>query len=175
MDRGAWWATVHGVTKSRTRLSDFTFILLPLRRSLSLEAELPGEFQVVLTLLLASVLFPDVWPCGWTGVLGWLTKSWLWIPKTVASQRSPDGLEPPFECPQQSRICSAMLARPRGLVTVPLSGLHSPSFPHSGVRSLHVTSPRLCSTHGSACLTSPVYEHPDGSCYTPPDSVPDNS
>ena len=25
MDRGAWWATVHGVTKSRTLLSDFTF------------------------------------------------------------------------------------------------------------------------------------------------------
>ena len=22
MDRGAWWATVHGVTKSQTRLSD---------------------------------------------------------------------------------------------------------------------------------------------------------
>ena len=25
MGRGAWWAAVHGVTKSRTRLSDFTF------------------------------------------------------------------------------------------------------------------------------------------------------
>ena len=25
MDGGAWWATVHGVTKSRTRLSDLTF------------------------------------------------------------------------------------------------------------------------------------------------------
>ena len=25
MDAGAWWATVHGVVKSRTRLSDFTF------------------------------------------------------------------------------------------------------------------------------------------------------
>ena len=25
MKGGAWWATVHGVTKSRTRLSDFTF------------------------------------------------------------------------------------------------------------------------------------------------------
>ena len=25
MDRGAWQAAVHGVTKSRTRLSDFTF------------------------------------------------------------------------------------------------------------------------------------------------------
>ena len=27
MDGGAWWATVHGVTKSRTRLSDFPFFL----------------------------------------------------------------------------------------------------------------------------------------------------
>ena len=25
MDRGGWWATVHGVAKSQTRLSDFTF------------------------------------------------------------------------------------------------------------------------------------------------------
>ena len=25
MDRGAWWAPVHGVTKSQTRLSDLTF------------------------------------------------------------------------------------------------------------------------------------------------------
>ena len=29
-DRGAWWATVHGVTKSQTQLSDFTSLsLLP--------------------------------------------------------------------------------------------------------------------------------------------------
>ena len=25
MDGGAWWAVVHGVAKSRTQLSDFTF------------------------------------------------------------------------------------------------------------------------------------------------------
>ena len=25
MDRGAWWAAVHGVAKSRTRLRDFIF------------------------------------------------------------------------------------------------------------------------------------------------------
>ena len=25
MDGGAWWAALHGVTKSRTRMSDFTF------------------------------------------------------------------------------------------------------------------------------------------------------
>ena len=28
MDGGAWWATVHGVTKSRTGLSNFTFFSL---------------------------------------------------------------------------------------------------------------------------------------------------
>ena len=25
LDRGAWWAAVHGVARSQTRLSDFTF------------------------------------------------------------------------------------------------------------------------------------------------------
>ena len=25
MDRGAWWAAVHGIAKSQTRLSNFTF------------------------------------------------------------------------------------------------------------------------------------------------------
>ena len=25
MDGGAWWAAVHGITKSQTRLTDFTF------------------------------------------------------------------------------------------------------------------------------------------------------
>ena len=25
MDRGAWWATVHGFTKSQTQLNDFQF------------------------------------------------------------------------------------------------------------------------------------------------------
>ena len=27
MDGGAWWATVHGVTKSQTQLSDFTITI----------------------------------------------------------------------------------------------------------------------------------------------------
>ena len=27
MDRGAWWAAGHGLAKSRTQLSDFTFFL----------------------------------------------------------------------------------------------------------------------------------------------------
>ena len=30
-DGGAWWATVHGVTKNQTQLSDFTFKTILLR------------------------------------------------------------------------------------------------------------------------------------------------
>ena len=30
MDRGAWWATAHGIAKSWTRLSNFDFPLIPL-------------------------------------------------------------------------------------------------------------------------------------------------
>jgi len=29
MDGGAWWATVYGLAKSRTRLSDFTSLEIP--------------------------------------------------------------------------------------------------------------------------------------------------
>ena len=40
MDRGAWWATVHGVAKSQTRLSDFTYLLTYLQ--VILDQETPG-------------------------------------------------------------------------------------------------------------------------------------
>ena len=33
MDRRAWWATVHGVAKSWTRLSNFTFTFTPMNRA----------------------------------------------------------------------------------------------------------------------------------------------
>ena len=42
MDRGAWWATVHGVAKSRTRLRDFTFTL----HFHALEKEMKSESEV---------------------------------------------------------------------------------------------------------------------------------
>ena len=43
MDGGAWWATVHGVAKSRTRLSDFTFIF----HSHALEKEMATHCSVL--------------------------------------------------------------------------------------------------------------------------------
>ena len=47
-DRGAWWAAVHGVAKSRTRLSDFSslFTFMHWRRKWQPTAVfLPGESQ----------------------------------------------------------------------------------------------------------------------------------
>ena len=49
MDGGAWWAAVHGVVKSRTRLSDFTFIFHfhALEKEMATHSTvfLPGESQ----------------------------------------------------------------------------------------------------------------------------------
>ena len=45
MDRGAWWAAVHGVAKSRTRLSDFTFTLHFHVLEKEMAVFLPGESQ----------------------------------------------------------------------------------------------------------------------------------
>ena len=48
MDGGAWWAAVHGVTKSWTRLSDFifTFHFHALEKEMATHSSvLPGESQ----------------------------------------------------------------------------------------------------------------------------------
>ena len=44
MDRGAWWAAVHGVTKSRTQLSDFTFTFHfhPLEKEMATHSSVPA-------------------------------------------------------------------------------------------------------------------------------------
>ena len=44
MDGGAWWAAVHGVVKSRARLSDFTFLHWR-RKWQPTPVFLPGESQ----------------------------------------------------------------------------------------------------------------------------------
>ena len=43
MDGGAWWAAVHGVEKSRTQLSDFTFTF----HFHALEKEMATHFSVL--------------------------------------------------------------------------------------------------------------------------------
>ena len=43
MDRGAWWAAVHGVAQSRSRLSDFTFTF----HFHAMEKEMATHFSVL--------------------------------------------------------------------------------------------------------------------------------
>ena len=48
MDGGAWWAAVHGVSGSRTRLNDFTFAFHfhALEKEMAIHSMfLPGESQ----------------------------------------------------------------------------------------------------------------------------------
>ena len=51
MDGGAWWATVHGVTKSQTQLSDFTFtsvyMSIPISQFIPLPTFPPGNSKFV--------------------------------------------------------------------------------------------------------------------------------
>ena len=44
MDGGAWWATVHGVAKSRTRLSDFTFTFIAYNMYVGSNYSIPVRF-----------------------------------------------------------------------------------------------------------------------------------
>ena len=57
---GAWWAAVHGVAKSRTRLSDFTFTshFHVLEKEMATPVFLPGESQG-----LGSLVGYRLWGC----------------------------------------------------------------------------------------------------------------
>ena len=74
MDRGAWWVTVHGVAKSRTRLSDFHFTHWKMRGrvewSLKHFSNLETLFQCCLlvpgpSITSDSPTLPDTY--GWSG------------------------------------------------------------------------------------------------------------
>ena len=54
MEGGAWWATVHGVAKSRTRLSDFTHC----RKNSADSARRNGGWPAVSESQQAEVLWP---------------------------------------------------------------------------------------------------------------------
>ena len=61
MDGGAWWAAVHGVVKSRTRLSDFTFFTFHFH---ALEKEMATHSSVL------------AWKIPGTGEPGGLPSMW---------------------------------------------------------------------------------------------------
>ena len=60
MDGGAWWATVHGVAKSQTRLSDFTFTF----HFHALEKEMAPHSSVL------AWRIPGMGERGWAAIYG---------------------------------------------------------------------------------------------------------
>ena len=60
MDRGAWWATVHGIAKSWTRLSDFTFNF----HFHALEKEMATHYSVLASIRVFpnELALPIRWP-----------------------------------------------------------------------------------------------------------------
>ena len=76
MDGGAWWAAVHGVTKSQTRLSDFAFTF----HFHALEKEMATHSSV-----LAWRIPGEAW---WAAVYG-VTQSWTrlkWLSSSSSSK-----------------------------------------------------------------------------------------
>ena len=68
-DGGAWWAAVHGIAKSRTWLSDFTFTFMHWRRKWqATPVFLPGESQerrILLGCCLWSLTESDTTEATW--------------------------------------------------------------------------------------------------------------
>ena len=76
MDRGAWWAAVHGVARSRTRLSDFTFTFH------SCIGEGNGN-----PLHCSCLENPRDGGAWWAAVCG-VTRSWTWLKRLSSSSSS---------------------------------------------------------------------------------------
>ena len=100
MDRGAWEAAVHGIAKSWTRLSDFTFFHLITGLSSLLDCELlEGRNHAI---------FTAEFPVPWVGtqikfaewVNEWLVESSNWSPMNSR------GLSPPTDIPGLPRWLS---------------------------------------------------------------------
>ena len=81
MDGGSWWAIVHGVSKSQTRLNDFSFNWYTWwcqERTLSLHgrSSLGTHHCYHLSLFSARLIWRTTWELG--GVFCWPSAPWLW-------------------------------------------------------------------------------------------------
>ena len=125
MDRGAWWATVHGVTKSQT-LSDFTFLK-------------QGFSTLALLLFLAGLLF--VWECPVHGtIFGNITGLYPQMP--VATSPSPSWWSEPRGKPKTapSSVQFSLVSQSSLTLYDPMD-CNTPGFP------IHHQLPKLAQMH----------------------------
>ena len=73
MDGGAWWAAVHGVTKSRTWLSDFTFTFTFILLTFG------GITLFLLLLLVFFWMSLADWTCSFLCLVCWDSKNYEWL------------------------------------------------------------------------------------------------
>ena len=82
LDRGAWWAAVHGVDKNQTRLSDFTFTFMNWKWQPT-PVFLPGESQGWRSLVGCQ------WAAWWAAIYGiaqsWTLLKWLSSSSTIST------------------------------------------------------------------------------------------
>ena len=122
MDRGAWWAAVHGVTKSRTRLSNFTFTF-----------HFPALEKEMATHSCSCLENPRDGGAWWAAVYGVAqSRTWLkWLSSSIdffihkEKMSSLHGLHNPQNSLQGPLCCSSASTWKR-------------IFPHSSRRFLHV-------------------------------------
>ena len=92
MDGGAWWAAVHGVTESRTQLSNFTFTFHfhALENEMATHSSILG-WRIPGTEEPGGLL--SMWPQSWTW-LKWLSSSSSSSRKTIPKQEWPSPSPP---------------------------------------------------------------------------------
>ena len=93
MDRGVWWATVHGITRSQTQLRDFHFPpILDMDNSFHRAhsvTESPSLAYPSIISLLPGLMYPSPSPTSW-GDLEWETPAPASLPQALLS-REPHG------------------------------------------------------------------------------------
>ena len=83
MDRGAWWAAVHGVAKSQTRLSEFTFTTERIHFHFSLSCIGEGNGNPFQCSCLENPRDRGAW---WAAVYG-VAQSWTRLKRLSSSSR----------------------------------------------------------------------------------------
>ena len=109
MDRGAWWATVHGVAKSRTRLSNLTITSSPKTTISHLLLQLVLLLQLLLVILLFLLfVLPQLWVSNTFFVLNTMLSAFWTVPCVTGEQYRWAALGKAVSSQREDPVCSVI-------------------------------------------------------------------